>query len=99
MSPWIQGAIGEAEIARGWKDDLLRLLFACCHPSLETGESAALCLATILGLSSPEIRIATGKAVLDGRTSPAAPRESGMATGKKNPDGDRLGGGDIGYGP
>lgn len=42
MSPWVQGAITAPEIARGWKDDLLRLLFACCHPSLDTGESAAL---------------------------------------------------------
>jgi RNA polymerase sigma-70 factor (ECF subfamily) len=55
MSPWVQGAIAEIEVARGWKDDLLRLLFACCHPSLEVGESAALALATILGLSSLEI--------------------------------------------
>ncbi|HWL85269.1 MAG TPA: DUF6596 domain-containing protein [Polyangiaceae bacterium] len=55
MSPWVQGAIAAPEIARGWKDDLLRLLFACCHPSLDTGESAALALATVLGLSSLEI--------------------------------------------
>jgi RNA polymerase sigma-70 factor (ECF subfamily) len=55
MSPWVQGAIARTEIARGWKDDLLRLLFACCHPALESGESAALALATVLGLSSAEI--------------------------------------------
>lgn len=55
MSPWVQGAIAAPEIARGWKDDLLRLLFACCHPSLDTGESAALALATVLGLTSVEI--------------------------------------------
>src|SRR5258706_12054445 len=55
MSPWVQGAIAAPEIARGWKDDLLRLLFACCHPALDTGESAALALATVLGLSSVEI--------------------------------------------
>jgi RNA polymerase sigma-70 factor (ECF subfamily) len=55
MSPWVQGAIAEVEVARGWKDELLRLLFACCHPSLESGESAALALSTILGLSSSEI--------------------------------------------
>src|SRR5262249_47378038 len=62
MSPWIQGAIAQREIARGWKDDLLRLLFACCHPSLETGESAAIALATVLGLSSAEIASAFGVA-------------------------------------
>jgi RNA polymerase sigma-70 factor (ECF subfamily) len=55
MSPWVQGAIAAPEVARGWKDDLLRLVFACCHPSLETGESAALALSTVLGLSSAEI--------------------------------------------
>jgi RNA polymerase sigma-70 factor (ECF subfamily) len=55
MSPWLRGAIASTEIARGWKDDLLRLLFACCHPVLEAGESAALALATVLGLSSAEI--------------------------------------------
>ena len=58
MSPWVQGAIATQEIARGWKDDLLRLLFACCHPSLEEGESAALALATVLGLTSREIALA-----------------------------------------
>lgn len=55
MSPWVQSAMATPEVARGWKDDLLRLLFACCHPSLEVGESAALALATVLGLSSAEI--------------------------------------------
>jgi RNA polymerase sigma-70 factor (ECF subfamily) len=55
MSPWVQGAIASTEIARGWKDELLRLIFACCHPVLEVGESAALALATVLGLSSTEI--------------------------------------------
>jgi RNA polymerase sigma-70 factor (ECF subfamily) len=60
MSPWVQGAISAQEVARGWKDDLLRLLFACCHPALDTGESAALALATVLGLSSAEIALAFG---------------------------------------
>lgn len=58
MSPWVQGAIATQEIACGWKDDLLRLLFACCHPALEPGEGAALALATVLGLSSAEIALA-----------------------------------------
>jgi RNA polymerase sigma-70 factor (ECF subfamily) len=62
MSPWVQSAMATPEIARGWKDDLLRLLFACCHPSLDPGESAALALATVLGLSSAEIARAFGVA-------------------------------------
>lgn len=55
LSPWVRIALGDPEIAGGWKDDLLRLLFACCHPTLETGESAALALATVVGLSVDEI--------------------------------------------
>lgn len=55
MSPWVRIAVGESEIARGWKDELLRLLFACCHPALDEGESAALALATVVGLSTTEI--------------------------------------------
>lgn len=55
MSPWARIALAEPEVARGWKDDLLRLLFACCHPALDEGESAALALATVVGLSTREI--------------------------------------------
>lgn len=55
MSPWARIALGEQEIAQGWKDDLLGLVFACCHPTLEPGESAALALATVIGLSVDEI--------------------------------------------
>ncbi len=55
MSPWVRVAVGEPEIVRVWKDDLLRLLFACCHPALEGGESAALALSTIVGLSTNEV--------------------------------------------
>lgn len=58
MSPWVRIAVAEPEIARGWKDDLLRLLFACCHPSLASGESAALALSTIVGLSTSEVAAA-----------------------------------------
>ena len=55
MSPWVRVAMADLDIARGWKDELLGLLFACCHPSLEAGESAALALATVIGLSTAEI--------------------------------------------
>ncbi len=58
MSPWARIAVGQPEIGKGWKDDLLRLIFACCHPALETGESAALCLATVVGLSTREVALA-----------------------------------------
>lgn len=58
MSPWVRIAVGEPEVARGWKDELLRLVFACCHPALEPGESAALCLSTVVGLSIQETALA-----------------------------------------
>lgn len=54
-SPWARIAVAEPEVLRGFKDELLRLLFACCHPALEDGESAALALATVVGLSNEEI--------------------------------------------
>lgn len=55
LSPWARIAVSEPEVLRGFKDDLLRLLFACCHPALEDGESAALALATVVGLSNEEV--------------------------------------------
>jgi RNA polymerase sigma-70 factor (ECF subfamily) len=55
LSPWARIAIAEPDVLRGWKDELLGLVFACCHPVLEQGESAALALATVVGLSSDEI--------------------------------------------
>ncbi len=58
MSPWVRVAVGEPEMVREWKDDLLRVLFACCHPSLECGESAALALSTVIGLSTSEVAAA-----------------------------------------
>jgi RNA polymerase sigma-70 factor (ECF subfamily) len=55
LSPWARIAVAESDVLRGFKDDLLRLLFACCHPALEDGESAALALATVVGLGNEEI--------------------------------------------
>jgi len=58
MSPWVRIAVGDPDIARGWKDELLALVFACCHPALDEGERAALALATVIGLSTTEIAAA-----------------------------------------
>lgn len=58
FGPWVRAGVGTTAIAQAWKDDLLRVVFACCHPSLEPGESAALCLCTILGLSTREVALA-----------------------------------------
>jgi RNA polymerase sigma-70 factor (ECF subfamily) len=58
LSPWVRIALGDPEVQRGWKDELLRLLFACCHPVLQPGESAALALSTVIGLSVSEVAAA-----------------------------------------
>jgi RNA polymerase sigma-70 factor (ECF subfamily) len=58
MNPWVRIALGEPEVARGWNDELLALVFACCHPVLDDGERAALALATVVGLSTAEIAAA-----------------------------------------
>jgi RNA polymerase sigma-70 factor (ECF subfamily) len=55
LCPWARIAVAEPDVLRGWKDELLRLLFACCHPALEDGESAALALSTVVGLSTDEV--------------------------------------------
>ena len=58
LSPIAGGAIRLPLSLRGWDDDLLRLLFTCCHPDLSTGEQAALTLSTVLGLSTEEVAAA-----------------------------------------
>lgn len=55
MSPWVQGAMPLPVIEKGWKDDLLRLLFTSCDPSLGSRDGAALALATVVGLSTREL--------------------------------------------
>jgi RNA polymerase sigma-70 factor (ECF subfamily) len=58
MSPWDWAVVADPDVAPGWKDELLGLLFGCCHPALEPGESAAIALATVIGLSTAEIAAA-----------------------------------------
>ena len=55
LSPWLESAMRSPGVTRGFDDELLRLLFACCHPALGPGEGAALALATVVGLSTNEI--------------------------------------------
>jgi RNA polymerase sigma-70 factor (ECF subfamily) len=39
----------------GFDDDLLRLVFTCCHPALALDAQVALTLRTVVGLTTPEI--------------------------------------------
>jgi RNA polymerase sigma-70 factor, ECF subfamily len=52
-----QDAISEAEEANAmtFPDDRLRLIFTCCHPSLNVEAQVALTLRTLGGLTTPEI--------------------------------------------
>ncbi len=47
--------VSEAVLHQHFNDDLLRLIFTCCHPALAQEEQIALTLKTVAGLSVPEI--------------------------------------------
>ena len=47
--------VAEAEVSQHFDDDLLRLIFTCCHPALAQEVQVALTLKTIAGLTVPEI--------------------------------------------
>jgi len=47
--------IDQSVLSPGSADDLLRLLFLCCHPALSTDSQIALTLRLVLGLSTAQI--------------------------------------------
>ena len=47
--------VTEAALHRQFHDDLLRLIFTCCHPALAQEDQIALTLKTVAGLTVPEI--------------------------------------------
>src|SRR3954466_4422528 len=55
------------------QDDLLRLLFTCCHPSLELDTRVALALRTLCGLSTAEVArvLLVGEAAMSKRLTRA----------------------------
>ncbi len=75
-------------------DELLGLVFACCHPSLPRESQIALTLRVVCGLTTPEISAAflVGEPAMAQRLSRArkALRETGSAV--RIPDPDQLGG-------
>lgn len=50
-----QAEVAEAIDRTDYKDDVLRLLFMCCHPELKTSEQLALALKVVVGFSVEEI--------------------------------------------
>lgn len=51
----VQAEAAEAIDRREYKDDVLRLMFLCCHPELKTHEQLALALKVVVGFSVEEI--------------------------------------------
>lgn len=47
--------VSEEVLRQNFNDDLLRLIFTCCHPALAQDEQIALTLKTVAGLTVPEI--------------------------------------------
>ena len=50
-----EAALAESLDAASYRDDVLRLLFICCHPDLPAAQQIALALRIVLGLSVKEI--------------------------------------------
>jgi len=50
-----EGAVAEQLDQADYRDDLLRLLFMCCHPELPATQQIALALRIVCGLTVPEI--------------------------------------------
>lgn len=75
-------------------DDLLSLVFACCHPALPSDSQVALTLRTVCGLTTAEIAASflVSEAAMGQRLSRArrALRDEGVAV--RIPDPDELGG-------
>jgi RNA polymerase sigma factor (sigma-70 family) len=84
-------ALGSAEAA---DDELLSLVFACCHPSLPRESQIALTLRTVCGLTTSEIAAAflTSDATMGQRLSRARGQLRGVTVAMPDPDelGDRL---------
>lgn len=51
----IEGAASEIELEGPFRDDMLRLVFTCCHPALAPEARVALTLRAIAGLETEEI--------------------------------------------
>lgn len=57
-TPSPEGTLIEAMDQAGLRDDILRLLFICCHPDLPPQDQSALALRVVTGLSVAEIAAA-----------------------------------------
>lgn len=80
-----EGAAVERLDASDYRDDVLRLLFICCHPDLPATQQIALALRIVSGLTVPRIARAflVGEAAMEQRITRAKQRiaKSGVAYG------------------
>lgn len=72
----VEAATADAIDARQYSDDVLRLLFICCHPDLPAEHQVALALRVVCGLSVPRIASAflIGEAAMEQRLTRARRR-------------------------
>lgn len=72
----------------GLRDDVLRLLFICCHPELSPQDQSALALRLVLGLSVPEIARAflVGERAMEQRITRAKRTIAGADVPFETPD-------------
>jgi RNA polymerase sigma-70 factor (ECF subfamily) len=74
-----EGAIAERLDQADYRDDILRLLFVCCHPDLPATQQIALALRIVCGLTVPQIARAflVGEAAMEQRITRAKRRVAG----------------------
>jgi RNA polymerase sigma-70 factor (ECF subfamily) len=83
-----EAAIAEQLDDAHYRDDVLRLLFVCCHPELPATQQLALALRIVCGLSVPQIARAflVGEAALEQRITRAKARIADAGVAFEVPD-------------
>jgi RNA polymerase sigma-70 factor (ECF subfamily) len=81
-------ALAERLDGAHYRDDILRLLFICCHPDLPATQQIALALRIVCGLSAPRIARAflVGEAAMEQRITRAKSRIAKAGTPYGAPD-------------
>lgn len=82
-----EAALAESLDGADYRDDVLRLLFICCHPELPTTQQIALALRIVSGLSVKQIARAflVGESAMEQRITRAKGRIAGAAVAFETP--------------
>jgi RNA polymerase sigma-70 factor (ECF subfamily) len=83
----VEGALAERLDSADYRDDLLRLLFICCHPDLPATQQVALALRIVSGLTVPQIARAflVGDSAMEQRITRAKARIAAAAVPFETP--------------